>query len=182
MRTGSQTEAERAHEVQRYNNRIKACEDAASAQKRACEDDTSRLLNQRAVERVELTAERDAARSLADQERASRAAAEAERDQCRAEERAVREERDVCKATAARAAAPVIAAPAPHNPPSGGSVVPVSTAVPAAGDPPAPPPPPEPRAPPEPKLPPPAPPQQPAQAEPKAAPQAPSAAGEPKDT
>jgi serine/threonine protein kinase len=181
IRTGSQTEAEHAHEVQRYNQRIKACEDAAVAQKRACEDETTRLVSERAVERAEMSAEKDAARSLAEQQKAARLAAEAERDQCKAEQRSIIEERDACKA-AAKQAAPQPAAPAP--PPAGTgaphapTAAPVATVAPNAGEPTAPP---EPKPAPPPVTPPPA--EKPAQAappEPKAAPTPPSAQGEPK--
>lgn len=196
IRTGSQGEAEHAREVQRYNSRIKACEDTAVAQKRACDDETTRLVSERAVERAEISAERDAAKRLGEQEKERRLAAEGERDQCKAEHRSIIEERDACKAAAnARPATPAPALPlpaapgtgAPHTPPPPATVVPVATVVPSAGDPPAPAPPPPspPPSPPAPAPPPVAPPaEKPAQAappEPKAAPSPPSA-GDPKGT
>ena len=174
MRTGSQTQAEHAHEVQRYNGRIKACEDQATAQKRASDDELTRVVSEQARERAEMGAERDAARKLGDQERAARVAAEVDRDACKAEQRVCAEEREACK-SAQKAAQPapapaspgpaVLASATPSAPPA--SAAPVATAAPIAE--PAPPP-----AEPKPAPAPPAPPaQQPAQAappEPKAAP------------
>jgi serine/threonine protein kinase len=183
MRTGSTTEAEHAREVQRYNGRIKACEDAAAAAKRADDQELTRCVSDAARERAELGAERDAARRLSDQEKAERAAAEAERDACKAERLSCVEERDSCKSSL-RAATAVAAspgnAPAQHAPASGaGTAAPATSAAPVA-EPALPPPEPRPAAPP----PVPPPPQQPAQAappEPKVAP-APKAAEEPKGT
>ncbi|APR80637.1 serine/threonine protein kinase [Minicystis rosea] len=167
IRTGSQTEAEHAHEVQRYNTRIKACEDTANAQKRTCEDEMTRAVADRARERAELVADRDAARVLADQEKSARAAAEGEREACRAEGRVLREERDTARA-AAKAAAPAIPA-APHAPAAPGSAAPIA---PVTGDP---------ALPPDLKPIVPAPvPQQPAQAQPEQKAVPPQADGEPK--
>jgi len=172
MRTGTQSEAEHAHEVQRHNARIKTCEDTAAAQKRTCEDEATRLVSERAVERTELTAERDAARRLGEQERSGRLAAEGERDACEAEQRTIVEERDACKAAAAKPKPPPPAPGASGTPdaPPVKTAVPVATAAPTAPEPAAPPK----RSPPQ---------QQPAQAappEPKMAPAAPP--GEPKGT
>lgn len=179
MRTGTAAQAEHAQEIHRYEGRIKACEDGAAAQKRACEDEATRTVTAGALARAELIGDRDAALRRADQEKSGRLIAEAERDACKADARALAEERDALKAAAAKAAA---AKPAP---PPGGSAAPsAGSAAPAVGPAPTvapapavdPAPRPEPRGPTVPPEPQPAPP------EPKVAPAPPAAADEPRGT
>jgi serine/threonine protein kinase len=112
MRSGSQTEAEHAREVSRHNARIKALEDSMVAAKRSCDDSLTRLITDGSRARLELSAERDAARQKAEAEHVERVAAEAVRDACRADRATCTEERDTCKgALAAAKAAAVVKAP-----------------------------------------------------------------------
>jgi eukaryotic-like serine/threonine-protein kinase len=125
MRSGSTSQQEHAHEVQRFNKALKVCEDNATTAKRVCDDDTARILLDSARDKTTLAGQRDEAKRLADDEKAQLASLAAERDQCRAERTTCGEERDALKAAAA--AKPAARAPAP-----GGSVVPAGTSAPIA--------------------------------------------------
>ena len=173
MRSGSTSQQEHAREAQRFNNRLKTCEDNATTAKRASDDQVARLLLETARDKTALAAERDEARRVADAEKAEIASLHAERDTCRAERTTCADEREALKAAAAKAApaggllggrvpAPAgtgSGAPSVGPAATGTPVAPVATADPVAPPEPkapAPPPPPQPQAPP--------PPQQPAQA------------------
>lgn len=150
MASGSTSQAEHAREVQRTSNRIKALEDSLTAARRAADDDAKRVAAASARERAEITAERDAARTLLEREKTERATAEATRDALKGERNACLEERDACRA-AAKATPPPAPRPAPSTSaaPGAGPVASAAAAVtaePAAPPPPSPPPAPVPPA------------------------------------
>ncbi len=143
MRSGSSSQQDHARETQRFNNRLKTCEDNATTAKRVCDDETARHLLATAKDKTALAAERDEAKRAADAEKAENGALAEARDQCRAERLTCVEERDTLRAAAATAPKP--AGPSGHvpTPATSGSAsagpAPVATADPA--------PPPEPKAP-----------------------------------
>ena len=105
MRTGSTSEAEHAREVQKFNGRLRTCEDNATTAKRVCEDETSRLLAQSANDKTVAAGQREELQKAVDQGKAELVAATSERDRCRTERTACVEERDACKAAAKAAPA-----------------------------------------------------------------------------
>jgi serine/threonine protein kinase len=127
MKSGSTSQAEKAHEAQRYLNKLKSCDEGATAQKKTCDEASARLT----AEKATLATERDEAKKLADSEKAQIAARESERDQCKAERLACFEERDALKASAA--ARPAGPGARPASP--GGAVAPAATGAPTAESP-----------------------------------------------
>jgi serine/threonine protein kinase len=168
MRSGSMSQQDHARETQRFNNRLKTCEDNAASAKRASDEELARLLHENAQDRTALDAARADAKKAADAQRAELASLLAERDQCRSDRASCLDERDTLRATAAAAAAATRPVPgslghAPLASASGSpSAGPAPTVIPAVAPDPIATPEPKPHTPPTP-VPPSAPPQQPAQ-------------------
>jgi serine/threonine protein kinase len=137
-RSGSTSQAELAHQAQRYNNRLKVCADDAAAARRSCEEETARIVADDTRQRLALTKERDEARAAGEAQKATIASITAERDQCKAERASCAEERDACRAAARAAPGPAVA-PGPRPPPAGSAAPNVPAVAPGTADPVAPP-------------------------------------------
>jgi serine/threonine protein kinase len=131
MRSGSTTQAEHARDAQRYLNKLKACDEAATAQRRTCEDEAATLAGQNAREKATLAAQRDEAQRQAEVEKAAAAAREAERDVCRAEKSVCVEERDALKAQVVQVTQVAQVAQVAQRPSLRPGVVPASSGAPA---------------------------------------------------
>ncbi len=101
MRSGSMSQQDHARETTRFNNRLKTCEESASAAKRSSDEEVARLLHENSREKATLTAQRAEAKRAADAQKAQLAALLAERDQCRSDRATCLDERDTLRAAAA---------------------------------------------------------------------------------
>ncbi len=103
---GTTSEAERARQLQGYAAKVKACEDAAATEKRACADDELRHDKESAQQKaalIALSTERDQETAVVAQTKLEVAALEKRLEQLTAEKIALTEERDALKTAAAKA-------------------------------------------------------------------------------
>ncbi|MEP7122541.1 MAG: serine/threonine-protein kinase [Byssovorax sp.] len=156
-KTGSSADADRARQLQSYATRIRACEDTAATEKRACGEEQVRRDIDNARQKgalIAITQERDEQQAAAARVTADLADAKKKLEALTAEKAALTEERDALKTAAAKASAALAAAPHPGAPAApaapiaaSGAALPVDPAavgavappaVPAAALPPAP--------------------------------------------
>jgi eukaryotic-like serine/threonine-protein kinase len=148
-KNGTAAEADRARELQGIATRLKTCEDSLASAQPRCADETSKIVNDCAVEKVGIASARDAAKEDAEAKGHEIVALEHQRDVAAAEKNACVIERDACRSSILRPLPGVVrpASVASGAPAAGG---------PGTGAPIAPPPPPSPPT--SPPSPPPSPP------------------------